>query len=679
MIQLETSSTSVQPPKAINPSIVVFGGILLPIAAIAFEVFTGLGRGFIFNTLPTPWHLVLVLMVPFGIFASWKGLEASRIQHANAYGFLTGFAAAIALFYALLFVPLTPFAILGIPFGLPILVLAPLISFLVALGLFRVWGRLPGVPQCIWLGLLSGFAMLLLLAIPQTAARLGGSLVKSEIRWIRDTGYRILGSDPVSQELARIATNRLEISVNDVIAWVSLQRPVNPSEARRLHFLATGKAPVSGPWNWRDSLPIANGVPMQREATTIVSLDSSTVDGRVDIKAALSYLEWTMVLRNNEPFRQEGRLEILLPPQSVVSRATLWIAGTEREAAFGEKGQVRRAYESVVATRRDPLLVTTHGGDRISVQCFPIEPYQTMKFRIGITAPLIPTDRGDTAMLSFPEIVGSNLSNATDAKHFAWIESKGQIEPASAGLTSSFREGARIVQGSWSKDRGAIRVRGVNWSPVWSLAWTQGKDRPEMDVLQEFVTQPTGAPRRVKVLIDATAATLPYRSDIQEALGAIPPGIAADIKLMTRDGVAPWPSKKEWGGGVEPGHMLEQALLEALKQPKTAVLWISGDHPEPISGTDYMVRNAVHRAGKDAPLYVVDLGSTNAIVHDLEGLVSVHVLPRGSNGAKELRRLFLSWRPDHEVRVASRKLVPLEELDPQAKASPHVARLWAAD
>jgi hypothetical protein len=105
-----------------------------------------------------------------------------------------------------------------------------------------------------------------------------------------------------------------------------------------------------------------------------VSLASSRIDGHVDARSALSYTEWTMVLRNPTSIRQEGRLEIQLPPDAVVSRATLWVAGSEREAAFGERGHVRQAYESVVAARRDPLLVTTDGPGRIAVRCFPIEP-----------------------------------------------------------------------------------------------------------------------------------------------------------------------------------------------------------------------------------------------------------------------------------------------------------------
>src|SRR5260370_33371760 len=87
---------------------------------------------------------------------------------------------------------------------------------------------------------------------------------------------------------------------------------------------------------------------------------------------------------------REARMQIALPLGGVVSRATLWVDGEEREAAYGGRAEVREAYRRVaVQQRRDPLLVTTKGADRVLAQAFPVpRDGGTIKFKLGITAPL---------------------------------------------------------------------------------------------------------------------------------------------------------------------------------------------------------------------------------------------------------------------------------------------------
>ena len=74
-----------------------------------------------------------------------------------------------------------------------------------------------------------------------------------------------------------------------------------------------------------------------------LSLASSRFDGSVDARAALAYVEWTFELRNEAPFAREARAELALPPGGVVSRATLWVNGEEREAAYSGRNEVRAA------------------------------------------------------------------------------------------------------------------------------------------------------------------------------------------------------------------------------------------------------------------------------------------------------------------------------------------------
>ncbi len=102
-------------------------------------------------------------------------------------------------------------------------------------------------------------------------------------------------------------------------------------------------------------------------------LVSSRIDGSISGDDAVAYLEWTVEFRNSEAIAREARLQLALPPGGVVSRATA--VGQRRGARGGlwRAREVRAAYQRVaVQQRRDPLLVTTKGADRVLAQAFPV-------------------------------------------------------------------------------------------------------------------------------------------------------------------------------------------------------------------------------------------------------------------------------------------------------------------
>ena len=142
---------------------------------------------------------------------------------------------------------------------------------------------------------------------------------------------------------------------------------------------------------------------------------SSRIDGSISGDDAVAYLEWTVEFRNSGLIDREARLQLALPPGGVVSRATLWVNGEEREAAYGGRGEVRAAYQRVaVQQRRDPLLVTTKGADRVLAQAFPVPRNGgTIKFKLGITRRSKST-APRKARLVLPAIVDRNFSFAPD-------------------------------------------------------------------------------------------------------------------------------------------------------------------------------------------------------------------------------------------------------------------------
>jgi hypothetical protein len=167
--------------------------------------------------------------------------------------------------------------------------------------------------------------------------------------------------------------------------WWYFRARIMPIESQRLHYVVTGEA--------YPPPPMADGL----------RLSSSRIQGRAMPAAGHQYLEWTMEFANASRAQQEAVAVIELPEGGVVSRVTLWIDGEEREAAFGGRSQTRAAYDSVVSTRRDPLLVQTAGPGRVRAQCFPVPPGGAMKIRLGVAAPM----RGDRPQL--PRIVERNF------------------------------------------------------------------------------------------------------------------------------------------------------------------------------------------------------------------------------------------------------------------------------
>src|SRR5262249_32673651 len=191
-----------------------------------------------------------------------------------------------------------------------------------------------------------------------------------------------------------------------------------------------------------------------------VSLASSRIDGSISADDAVAYLEWTVEVRNTAPIAREARLQLALPPDAVVSRATLWVNGEEREAAYGGRGEVRAAYQRVaVQQRRDPLLVTTKGADRVLAQAFPVPAGGgTIKFKIGITTPLEMVD-ASYARLTLPAMIEHNFTVAPDMRHSVWLESKQLLVDSGIGLASHRRTGGQFRLSGPIDDTALSRAR----------------------------------------------------------------------------------------------------------------------------------------------------------------------------------------------------------------------------
>jgi hypothetical protein len=396
----------------------------------------------------------------------------------------------------------------------------------------------------------------------------------------------------------------------------------------------------------------------------------------VDARSAVAYLEWTLVFHNTSGVQQEARTELALPPGSVVSRVTLWVHGDEREAAFGERGQVRQAYESVVRARRDPLLVSSSGRDRVLVQCFPIEPAGDMKIRVGVTAPVVPEGLSDHGIVVLPALMARNFDAAEAAS--VWVESTAGLTPAAGKFATRVREdGMHVAQGEYRADeRAAIRVSGLNWGSTWTPDKSTGTGGV---VEQRFVERPIAPPERAIVIVDGSESMRPMQNEIGAALAAIPPQMEKRVIVATHAGVANWLPAMPWRGGVDPLPALQEALRAANDTRRTTILWIAGEQPLKLSGAE-TIRQVLEREAGRVTLLVLPGGGENVPLRDLDGVAGVETVPRLGSVAEDLGRLFERWRDGQFERVAARQVQHRSAIpDGAQRGSSHVVRLWAAD
>ncbi len=379
-------------------------------------------------------------------------------KYISTLGVINGIAIGVSLVYTIPFIPISPFAVMGIIFfGIGLLPLTPMLSFISAILCRRYLKKIAlsantyKVPP-IWWRIALGIGLLYIFEVPPIVSRHYIKMAASEAAESRMRGIRMLRTVNSEDTLLRMCYRRGSETrypfeyIKDFIyqpdsmhlhssRWSGEYR-IHISEARKIYYRVTGIPfdKVPPPIFSRGRFAFDEGLGSEAVAGKIegLSLKSSRIDGFIYSDAAMSYTEWMLVFSNSSGIQREARAQVLLPPGGVVSRLTLWVNGEEREAAFSAKGKVRQAYQQVVSQRRDPVLVTASGPDRVMVQCFPVPPGGEMKIRVGITSPMILEKKEQGLLLPcFPEC---NFSIPKNAIHSIWMESKNPISSANNNL-----------------------------------------------------------------------------------------------------------------------------------------------------------------------------------------------------------------------------------------------------
>ena len=696
-------------------------GVLLPTISIAVEATTHICADVFFDPIPTMWHLLLVIFVPLAHLQVWLAVRKRQTERGALLGLANAIAIGISIFYTIVYVPLLPLALIALIYaGLGFLPLAPMFALISGLILRRQLRRVVterSFPLKTG-GLLTGLALaavvITLIELPVSLTRVGLQMATSESPDERAKGLRWLRIIGNKDYLLRACYGRTGRATDMIGYLFSLRNPVTSDEARQVYYRLTGEtfdssAPPKrsfGRWITQDTVdfdPDQGGTTIAGKVKGL-SLSSSRIDGSTDADAGLTYVEWTLIFKNDSAIQQEARSDIQLPPGGFVSRLTLWVNGEEREAAFAARAKAGQAYQQIVTQRRDPVLVTTAGRDRILVQCFPV-PQQggEMKVRVGITAPLV-LEAGGHGRLVLPHFRDRNFRIPDNVTHAVWIESKTRLQSDSKTLETE-QPSAKLhaVRGAL-QDRelmnpeSTVRMfRNEGITQVWSHNLTKGDGA----IVKQFVREKQSPARsRIVLVVDTSRAMQESADEISAALKALPGD--GEMMLLMADGngaydegasqkeIAASPSElareldgATFTGGADNLPALARAWDLAAQSPGNSVIvWIHSPQLMQLRPVEEL-RQRWERRPDGPTLYAVQTrNGPDRIEEKLDGVFSVESVPRMGTLQSDLEKLFaqLSGRlKTIEFVRSNEKFEQLPNSSNAKETSAHLARLWAHD
>lgn len=678
-------------------------GVILPFVTISFELVTHLCGGSLFDPVPSIGHAVLILLVPLCNLAA---LFASSHPRAplSWIGLANGFAAGVALIYTLLFLPVLPLALVAVLLGgLGLLPLSPLLAFCYALygrRKVRAAATARGIAAGRFgLGLLAGVAAMLGLEARHFLTRLGMELCVAASPASQVRGLHLLRAVGSEAVLLRSCYQRTSL-VGDLVGVVfALRNPISTEQARVLYYRVTGRAFNAVPppehfkvgraredWVWDAEQGGLNVGQRLRH----LALTTSRLDGSVDADAALGYLEWTLVFKNTDHLEHEARAQILLPPGAVVSRLTLWIDGEEREAAFGSRGTVRVAYQNVVHVRRDPVLVTTKGPDRVLVQCYPVPAQGEMKIRLGLTAPLTLPD-ADHALLRLPQLIEQNFGESASLRHAVWIEGKRRLTAGLPDLRSEPSGALFALRGEVPPGRLPDALITADRDHDAGAAWATHSARPNRRVVQSIMPASPVRAKALAVVVDGSRTMREAVPTIAAALEALPRSrpitlvLAGDEPLTCpaseAAAAAAWLRAQLFVGGQDNVPALTRGWDALAAAGGGELLWLHGPQPVELAPMELLGQKFSRRPGAVALREYPLVPGVNRTVESLDSFPDATAVPRGASLAGDLAREL--QRVEGEASLDVRRTM-LDRDDSAAPVAPHqtsdhLARLWAAD
>ncbi len=696
---MDTASQT--PPTKYNPIgirtyiFISLFGILLPLGTIGFELVTRICTEVIFNPLPSWPHLILVTGVPIAIL--WATLNIrSHCPNPSIIRLLMGMAFAISLVYTIRLLPFLPFSVMGIiVYGLGLVPMAPVFtliaSMILALRANEIAKESRPPPQSFKRGLTIGLVAFFVFSFSNivTWSTLAWYSAEDEFP---NRGVKILrwfGSDNGLR-------SHCYFENGDV--WLTLKPATFPraAECREIYYRVTGNEfsqdgfpqfPFSQfhqegrRWDtFRGTLSVGHILPN-------LYLQESRIDGFVEMDGHLGYMEWTQEFVNNAGEQAEARCVIELPEGGVVSRATLWINGEEKEAAFGGRNQTIQAYQRVVSVRRDPLLITSAGNGHVRVQCFPIAPDGgTMRIKMGITFPTSPT-HPSSSQFRLPRFVEQNFRIKPQVKHAVWMESKshwkseGKQDNQKNVQSDTFMLRRELAAHALSEDIQTLHINHKHGPD--SKYYYPLNDR---EVILATFEQTHSHPEKWVLVLDGSRTGAKLKKKIRNVLADNNHAEITEI-IIAHDEmeVIKHPKENNWKWPDSGGQDNIEALLRAIEitegSKDTGILWIHGNQPAHTLGLS-RIQQFRDRMGQLPELYHLPLEfGSNHVGQKFESFWKMNRVPLlANNPAEDLNHFFDSL--GGKAAAPFLHLEKVEHTNPllgASKTTNHLERLWAKE
>jgi hypothetical protein len=695
----------------------LFPLVILPLITIVFEFLTGICAMVLFDPLINFGHVIMTLLVPGLNLWVWLALRRNPPSNNRWLGLANGIALGVALFYALMLVPVIPFAGIGvIYFGIGLIPLSPLLALLAGMWLRRHLRKsMPAGRQLrgLWSGMTVGAGGIVLFALPFIMTETGMRLAISDDAATADRGVSILRVTGLEEQMLRHCYGRGMSEARGFYSWGTV---VPAEKARVAYYRARGRAfntvpppkLYAGRARWavmEEEFTWDNDQGGDAVAGRVkgLALTSSRMDGAIDPDAALGYLEWTLEFQNDSLLQREARAQIALPPGAVVSRLTLWIDGEEREAAFAGRAKVKAAYKEVVAQRRDPVLVTTCGPDRVLMQCFPVPPSGgRMKVRLGITAPLGMTNL-NSGFLQWPHFIERNFTIRDSFQHLLWMAGPTPLEPVGKGLTAEpAKNGGGSLHGKLNDPELNSPGSGmlVRRDPAIRSVWTADtRSTPGTIIRQTLVEKAVTTPARVAVVVDGSREMEEVLPDVADALAAIP-NTTEVLLLLARDGcreIAGPAGRLDDArraqaaqalrglrcvGGHDNVPALVRACDFAAATNPGVVVWIHGSQPV-VFDTAAELQQRLERGASGLSIIEAQARTgPNRLTETFDSIRAFRSLGGVGGLRPSLETLFRGWKAGATVIEAQREKVqspPPVPAEFGKETSGQLTRLWAFD
>lgn len=620
VVALESDAPRSPAPKLVarasGDARLVLCGIVLPIVTLCVELGNGMCAREFFDPLRTWVHVLGAALVPAIALVVAYGLPhahvATRRLHAAAYAML-----GANLYFAAYFAPLAPLGVVALLFvGLGLLPLAPLLALLsTQVVLRRLREADPRFPLRARIAWCVGAVVVLIGADPigtwtrlrMAAAAQGGPVARAAaiddlrrhsseavVRRVLDEGMRP-PTDPIAYLLAR----EPDEGSTPVRAIVYQAFGVDIAEREPRRWFEDGDG-FDGDasrrrGSWRDGFPSGRDCPRLAE---------SSYDVRCDAIAATAETSWELVFSNPTGFPAEAVGTILLPAGAVVSGLTLWVDGKPREAAFATRTKAQRAYESIVAKRRDPALIVTEGVRRVRLSCFPIPARGTMRLRLAFIGALT-VRSGGIAMIELPCFESGSFAHTSadtpPLRHRIEVRGGVGVVPVLAGLESSATD---LVAGSVTHDELAshpVVARMDLVEPDRARLWTD----PDGVTWSASVTRGAAAPSSgLVVVVDGSGPMARGAGWIADALERVEPTLDLAVvfagdraELLTSGGLAPaLPARVREAaarlrstvciGGRDNAAALTLAVDLVRDRPDARILWVHAPQALALAGSD---------------------------------------------------------------------------------------------